>query len=151
LWVRLQTLTKKNDSTVRNSNDFATIVLCGTPGQKSSSGRTSRNSHANGFSVNLDVKTGGCVYSNGTSPTTDASSLLPGNFNHSRPVVAIGSVKWTNATGSDGGLIRHEVVSGKSLDLCGGMNKSSPFLDHDEPVLRFSVPFRNNPLLKELK
>jgi hypothetical protein len=28
------------------------------------------------------------------------------------------------------------------------VNRSSPFLDHDETVLRFSVPFRNNPLLR---
>lgn len=129
------------------------MVLVGTPGNKSSSGRTSRNSHshANGCSINLDVKTGGCVYSNGASPTTEGSSLLPGNYAHSKSVVAIGSVKWTNATGSDSGLIRHENGNGRSLDLNSGMNKSSPFLDHDEPVLRFSVPFRNNPLLKELK
>lgn len=135
---------------MKNSKELGAIgvVLCSPPGNKSSSEKTSRNSLMNGGSMNLDIKNDASAYSNGASPITEASSLLGGNHPHSRSTVMKTPTKSINASGSETGLTRHEKVKSKSSEFYSFVNKSNSF---DEPVLRFSVPFRNNPLLKELK
>ena len=56
-------------------------------------------------------------------------------------------VKWNGiGTGSEGGMGRPELPnSQRPLERAIAVNRSSPFLDLDEPVLRYSVPFRKKP------
>jgi hypothetical protein len=152
------TSSKKNESNAaaRHSNDIIAVskALSGTNGHRSSSGRNSGNSTMGGVANgNYEVKSGSFHYMTGTSPTTEATNMTSG-FCHSRSTGVLGAmaaIKWNGVgTGSEGGIVRQESppTGQRALEPGIGVNRSSPFLHHDEPVLRFSVPFRNNPMLR---
>ena len=153
----VMTSSKKNCQTdsnaARHSNDIIAVgkALSGTNGHRSSSGKNSGNSMIGAMgNGNYEAKSGSFNYMMAASPTTEATNATSG-FCHSRSTGVLGAVKWNGiGTGSEGGIVRQESPpSGqRALEPGIGVNRSSPFLHHDEPVLRFSVPFRNNPMLR---